>query len=222
MGLVANRARLGHASTREHRQDSEPADRFDPVRRPPYLLAVVFSSRVLVTRLNQGEAMPATPASILAVGTPALLPPRILNRLGAHGWRCRRTGTLREALSVLRGGARFDVVLAAESIGDGSGYDLTRSVMASFGTLFVGIPLTEGHLWLPVVEGGRKVLGQQALSSSMLEPEMEMVASGLRENARLKQIGSRHKLRGSASNHSLGAQARRALTGTHSLHPAGR
>jgi len=162
--------------------------------------------------------MSTTAVSILTVGNPGLVPAGILARLSAHGWHCRRARTLREGLSVLRE-TRFDVVLAAESVSDGSGYEFTRPITETCGTLFVGIPLSEGYLWLPVVEGGRKVLGQQALNSTMLEPEMEMVATGLRENERFKEMGIPQTAR-CASIHRVRVPPRRAISGHRPRNPA--
>jgi hypothetical protein len=162
--------------------------------------------------------MSATAISILTVGNPGLVPAGVLARLSAHGWRCRRACTLLDGLAALRE-TRFDVVLAAESVSGGSGYEFTGPVMEIFGMLFIGIPLSEGYLWLPVVEGGRKVLGQQALNSAMLEPEMEMVATGLRENERYKEMETRKNPR-CASVHPLSVPQRRAISGRRPRNPA--
>ena len=89
----------------------------------------------------------------------------MLARLTNRGFGSRTVETLREARDLL-GTFRWDVVLAAESLVDGRGYDLTEIVARRSGTLLVGVPLSESCLWLPVVERGALVLGRRALKPS--------------------------------------------------------
>ena len=74
---------------------------------------------------------------------------------------------------------RFPVVLARETLPDGNGYDLARTIARQRGTLFVGVALSE-TLWLPVVERGSIVLGQRALNTSVFENEVEIALGAVR------------------------------------------
>jgi hypothetical protein len=98
----------------------------------------------------------------------------MLARLTNRGFGSRTVETLREARDLL-GTFRWDVVLAAESLVDGRGYDLTEIVARRSGTLLVGVPLSESCLWLPVVERGALVLGRRALNGRALEVELDLV-----------------------------------------------
>jgi hypothetical protein len=93
-------------------------------------------------------------------------------RLERHGWAKHEVATLREAAIVLKT-VRFPLVLAAEKLRDGSGYELRESVEGLESTLIVGLKLSETLLWLPVVEEGESALGQRALNPVMLEIEIE-------------------------------------------------
>jgi hypothetical protein len=98
----------------------------------------------------------------------------MLARLSDRGFRSRTVETLRAARDLL-GTFRFDVVLAAESVADGRGYDLAEIVARRSGTLLVGVALSESWLWLPVVERGNYVLGRRALNPRALEMELDLV-----------------------------------------------
>jgi hypothetical protein len=98
----------------------------------------------------------------------------MLARLSDRGFRSRTVETLRAARDLL-GTFRFDVVLAAESVADGRGYDLAEIVARRSGTLLVGVALSESWLWLPVVERGALVLGRRALNPRALEVELDLV-----------------------------------------------
>jgi len=80
--------------------------------------------------------------------------------------------SLRDAHIVLQT-IRFPLVLAAEKLEDGTGYELTDWATKQELTLIVGLQLTETLLWLPVVEDGRRSLGSRALNPIMLEGEIE-------------------------------------------------
>jgi hypothetical protein len=103
-------------------------------------------------------------------------------RMERHGWAKHEVGTLREAAIVLRT-VRFPLVLAAEKLTDGSGYELADSAEAQGSTLMVGLKLSETLLWLPVVEQGERSLGRRALNPVMLEIEIEKLLAGLDEKS---------------------------------------
>jgi DNA-binding NtrC family response regulator len=116
--------------------------------------------------------MAAISIQILVVGATAASTEAMLLRLEARGWGARRVNTVAEAKELMAT-FRFAVVLAAENLRDGSGYDLAELVAQQSGDLFVGIVLTD-MLWLPAVEHGVFVLGQRALNSNVFENEVEL------------------------------------------------
>jgi hypothetical protein len=68
---------------------------------------------------------------------------------------------------------KFEIVLAAENLPDGQGYDLSEIVAQRARSLLVAVALSASVLWLPVVLQGSRVLGQRALNDNMLEAEVE-------------------------------------------------
>lgn len=114
--------------------------------------------------------MSAMGMRILVVGTSSVDTKAMLGRLAKRGWESSLVGTLRKGRDLLKA-FRFDLVLSTERLSDGRGYDFSRAVERQLGTLLVGVALSETWLWLPVVERGKKVLGQRALDASKLESE---------------------------------------------------
>jgi CheY-like chemotaxis protein len=115
---------------------------------------------------------PAGTNRILVVGSCSTGFSAALLCLAAHGWTPSVVRGLEEAVDALEK-SRFDVVLSAELLPDGSGYDLAQAVARQASTLWVGVPLSESCLWLPVVEHGRKVLGRRAFNARVIEAELE-------------------------------------------------
>ena len=130
-------------------------------------LAVLWAAR----SPPKGEAMSASAVRILVVGHASASTLATLQRLERDGWNAYSVNTIAEAESVLKT-IRFDVILAGESIGDGSGYDLTDVVLERGATLLVSVALSEASLWLPVVQRGMITLGDRALNSSKLQFEI--------------------------------------------------
>jgi hypothetical protein len=124
-----------------------------------------------VARSPRGEAMAGSSVRILVVGYTSPSTQATLKRLEREGWSSHCVNTIAEAEGALKM-IRFDVVLAGESIGNGSGYDLTDAVLGLAGTLLVSVALSEASLWLPVVQRGTLTLGDRALNSAMLESEV--------------------------------------------------
>lgn len=120
--------------------------------------------------------MPSKAIRVLAVGKLALGTNAMLARLATRGWMSRTVETLQEAQDLLET-FRFEIALAAETLPDGRGYELSRIVARHSGTLMVSVALSESCLWLPVVERGAKVLGQRALNANMIEMEIERALS---------------------------------------------
>lgn len=108
---------------------------------------------------------------ILKVGSTNSQTEETLRNLAVAGWAAHSVATVCLAETVLKT-VRFKIVLAAERLPDGSGYDLTSLLERQRGTLFISVPLSETCLWLPVVEGGVRALGKRALNPIGLESEL--------------------------------------------------
>jgi len=101
-----------------------------------------------------------------------------LVRLERKGWKLHAVETLRDAELAVKE-SLYEVILAAEQLSDGWGYDLMDSVIERAKSLLVMLNLSEGCLWLPVVERGVKTLGECALHPGTLEVAMEGVVSAI-------------------------------------------
>jgi hypothetical protein len=118
--------------------------------------------------------MLSTETRILVVGATSSDTSALLTGLATRGLGSHCVDTVREAQDVLET-FPFEIVLAAESLADGRGYELAGVVTRNWGTLLVGVALSESCLWLPVVERGANVLGKRALNANMLESELSML-----------------------------------------------
>ena len=113
---------------------------------------------------------------IIVIGEPSVGTSAILERMTSRGLGSRCVETLREAREDIET-FQFDIVLASETLSDGRGYDISEAVVRRESTLMVGVALSEGMLWLPVVEKGERVLGQRALNPGALEIEIVTLLS---------------------------------------------
>ena len=155
--------------------------------------------------------MSASAVRILVVGPLTNATSDMSHRLERHGWSTHAVASLREAHIVLQT-IRFPLVLAAEKMGDGTGYELTDWAAKHELTLFVGLQLTETLLWLPVVEAGRRSLGSRALNPVMLESEIERMLAEIdlaRANAGLRERALRAATSGPVLREEQGAPGRR-------------
>ncbi|MFZ3217737.1 MAG: hypothetical protein WA192_16885 [Candidatus Acidiferrales bacterium] len=118
--------------------------------------------------------MSAATVPILVVGVSTARTHNILQELARSGWEAHSVETLQEADTVLRT-VRFNLILAAEKLPDGTGYELAPLVARQAGNLFMSVPLSETCLWLPVVENGVKSLGQRAMNPMALAMEAESI-----------------------------------------------
>jgi DNA-binding NtrC family response regulator len=116
--------------------------------------------------------MSTAPRRILVVGPCDSAIKRTIERLASHGWRCQVVDLLAEAKEALKK-SEYEIVLAAEYMPDGRGYDLTDIIARSSSSLFVGVMLSDRYLWLPTVERGLRTLGMRAVNPAMLEETME-------------------------------------------------
>jgi hypothetical protein len=151
--------------------------------------------------------MSAIGMRILMIGKPSDSTTATLRRLGTRGWGARNVEKLAEARELMET-YRFDLVLASESLADGSGYDIREFVTQQGGTLLVSVALSESCLWLPVVEWGVKVLGNRALNAAMLESEAEMLLS-VQRNDKKETHGDASPLKDVNSSSSAESAARR-------------
>lgn len=120
--------------------------------------------------------MAAKAVRILTVGKSTFSTGVTLARLAECGWASYAVESVRDAHNLLRA-FQIDVVLAAESLPDGRGYDLADCVARQAGTLLVGVALSENSLWLPVIDHGQRVLGSRAIGARVLETELVKILS---------------------------------------------
>jgi hypothetical protein len=142
--------------------------------------------------------MLATPVRILVVGLKNANTQGMLERWRRSGWGSHAVDSVQEAETVLKT-IRFKVILAAEKVGDGSGYELAPVVERQSGNLFISVALSETCLWLPVIEQGARSLGKRAVNPWVLETEVETV---LRADGD-RMAGVRDRVSGSMSADSL-------------------
>lgn len=109
---------------------------------------------------------------ILVVGLVLPSTRATLGRLGGRGWVFERADLLADARRLLEA-SRFDIILASEFLPDGRGYELIPFAEACGGSLLVAVALSGGCLWLPVVEGGVRMLGMRGVNMRLLETEMD-------------------------------------------------
>jgi hypothetical protein len=121
--------------------------------------------------------MPAKAVRILAVGPVVPHLSALLERLARNGWGSYSVESFAEARTVLRT-LQFEVILAAEFLVDGSGFQIAREMGPRTTSLYVDVSLSEGHLWLPVVERGANTLGERALDAPSFEQELGELLSG--------------------------------------------
>lgn len=129
--------------------------------------------------------MAANSKRILTVGLSGGIECAVLAGLERKGWECSGVRTLQGAENALETD-EYGIVLAAECLADGEGYDLASSLMRRDGSLFVAVTLSESCLWVPVVEAGTKTLGMCALHPQMLD----MVLGGFISAGKLRSIPS--------------------------------
>jgi len=130
--------------------------------------------------------MPAKAVRILAVGSAGPHLSALLERLARNGWGSYSVETFAEARTVLRT-LQFEVILAAEYLVDGSGFHLARELGTRSASLFVDVSLSEGHLWLPVVECGANTLGERALDPASFEQELGELLTGSAASGRASE-----------------------------------
>lgn len=118
--------------------------------------------------------MLSTPVRILVVGLTSESTQAMLERWRRSGWGAHAVGSVQEAETVLKT-IRFKVILAAENVSDGSGYELAELVARQCGSLFISVALSETCLWLPVIEQGARSLGKRAINPWILETEVESI-----------------------------------------------
>jgi hypothetical protein len=133
--------------------------------------------------------MSISSVQILTVGPTTLNTLATLRRLVRSGWSSHSVATIGEAETVLKT-IRFNVVLAAEKLADGVGYDLAPIIGRQGGTLYIGVSLSETCLWLPVVERGVRSLGERAMNSAVLESEVAEVLRRVQDGITIAAAGA--------------------------------
>jgi hypothetical protein len=133
--------------------------------------------------------MLATPVRVLVVGLISANSQTMLERWRRSGWGFHAVDSVEEAETVLKT-IRFKVILAAENVSDGSGYELAGLVARQSGNLFISVALSETCLWLPVIEQGARSLGKRAINPWMLETEVETILRALDSDPTMRISGS--------------------------------
>lgn len=98
----------------------------------------------------------------------------ILTRLGQKGFGTYSTDTIQRGREIIKA-CNFELLISAEELPDGRGYDLIDPVIARGISLFIGIETSNDALWIPVVDHGENVLGNAAIDFDVLERELEDV-----------------------------------------------
>jgi hypothetical protein len=124
-----------------------------------------------------GNSMLSHAVRILVVGLVSLRLGPLLARLAHEGWGSYVVQSIAEARTVFRT-LQFDLVLAAERLSDGTGFELAQEVGRRSASLFVEVGMSGGHVWLPVLERGTRTMGQSALDLTDLEWDVRQVFSG--------------------------------------------
>jgi len=138
--------------------------------------------------------MLASPKRILTIGLTAAASAAV-KHLEREGWKKHAVETLCAGENALESGTS-GIVLAAEELADGGGYDLIETVKRHAGTLLVAVTLSDSCVWVPVVERGTKTLGRPALHPQMLESVLlEVIISGKRstDSGRMARARKRAK-----------------------------
>ncbi len=134
--------------------------------------------------------------SILLVGLTRTNQESIAHTLNKRGWKWRTVDSLTSAVHHFAKGGGVQLVLAAEALLDGRGYELTDAVTKLGSSLLVGVMLSEGSVWLPVVERGERTFGRGGIGlaelGSVLDELLDdRVSSNVsRYNSRRKAVGT--------------------------------
>jgi hypothetical protein len=106
--------------------------------------------------------------SILLVGLTGSNQESIMHLLKQRDWNWKTADCLTGAIRELGGKVGMELVLAAEALLDGHGYELTGAVTRRGSSLLVDVLLSDGHVWLPVVERGERTFGRGGIGLAEL------------------------------------------------------
>jgi hypothetical protein len=172
----------------------------------PYWGCLLIGMRAWDSRRN---LMAASSIRILVIGKPSSFTGLTLVRLSDCGWGFYTVENLRDARELLKT-FQIDVVLAAESLSDGRGYDIAETIARQTGTLLVGVALSENSLWLPVIDRGTRVLGSRAIGAKLLEAELVRVLTKCADARGAEPVAHPlHALRRSAPQHGIPPKRKR-------------
>jgi hypothetical protein len=106
--------------------------------------------------------------SILLVGLAGANQESIAHLLMQRDWNWKAAESLASAVRHLGRMTGLKLVLAAEVLVDGRGYELTDLIARQGSSLLVGVMLSEGEVWLPVVERGERTFGRGGIGMADL------------------------------------------------------
>jgi DNA-binding NtrC family response regulator len=144
--------------------------------------------------------------SILLVGLTGANQESMAYLLRQRDWNWSTADSLRSAIRELGRSGGVELVLASEALPDGRAYELSDVVSKRGASFLVGVMLSEGQIWLPVVERGERTfgrggIGMAELSSVLRDLLDDRVSSNLQGgNSRMKAggneqiVGASHKV----------------------------
>jgi response regulator RpfG family c-di-GMP phosphodiesterase len=94
-----------------------------------------------------------------------------------HRWRfqCHFASDMRAASDLLRS-QTVDLVLSDTYLPDGTGFDLLVALAHLPVTAFLCVPVENGCLWVPAIDGGNKCLGLPSLRPSEFRRTLDEMA----------------------------------------------
>jgi hypothetical protein len=114
----------------------------------------------------------------LLVGKDFLTARTLRERLARWKFRCHFAESKRAAADVLASHP-VNLVLSYADLSDGSGFGLLAAIVDLPITAFLCVPLENGCLWLPAVDGGTKCLGLPSLRPAEFAKTLEEMVRGL-------------------------------------------
>jgi CheY-like chemotaxis protein len=113
--------------------------------------------------------------NVLLVGQNFRTASALADRLNQWNFRCHFANTMRAA-SQLLDSQPVDLVLCDTYLSDGTGFSLLTVLGRLPVTAFLCLPVENGCLWLPAMDGGKRCLGLPALQPSEFVKTLEQMA----------------------------------------------
>lgn len=121
-----------------------------------------YGERPPTTAHVEGRRMTLSGTNVLLVGPNFQSAQTLTRRLHQWKFRCRFATNLRAATEMLSSHP-IDLVLSNTRLEDGTGYHLLKTLAQLPVSAFLCLPVENGCLWLPAIDGGELCLGLPAL-----------------------------------------------------------